>query len=255
MNDVLAMDLEIGDQFADFKEWRDHRPLSITCVGLSYRSHVETGDGIEEGTGSVWTDILLDGVGAYIDKELARDIVRVLHAWTFNGGTLVTWNGLAFELPVLADASGEYDLCKEIALSDRHVDMMFNMFMHLGWNVGLETASIETTGEGKYSGVKGSDAPRLWAAGEHETVLKYVEQDARRTRDLFITLSSSTTPAMRWRTKSGRGQPRHARARPDRWNPLWSVDQTLKTVEPPEVASFMTDPPTIKGFLEFWNDD
>ena len=132
---------------------------------------------------------------------------------------------------------------------------MFNMFMLLGWNVGLETASIETTGEGKYSSVKGSDAPKLWATGEHETVLRYVEQDARMTRDLFVQLASSTDPTMRWRTKSGRGNSRQARARPGRWNPLWSVDQTLKTVEPPEVASFMTDPLTLKGFLEFWNDD
>ncbi len=252
MNDVLAMDLEIGDQFADFKEWRDHRPLSITCVGMSY----QMGPGVDaKETGSIWTDILLDGVGAYIDKELAREIVRVLYAWTVDGGTLITWNGLAFDLPVLSDASGEYELCKELALSDRHVDMMFNMFMLLGWPVGLETASIETTGEGKYSDIKGSDTPKLWAAGEHEKVLKYVEQDARMTRDLFVTLSSSTPPTMRWRTKSGRGQPRHARTRFGKWSPLWSVDQTLKTVEPPEVASFMTNPPTIKGFLEFWDND
>lgn len=256
MNDVLAMDLEIGDQFADFKEWRDHRPLSITCVGLSYWSHVDTGDGIEKSTGSIWSDILLpDGVAATIDQKLASETARVMYAWILNGGTLVTWNGLAFDLPVLADASGEHDLCKEIALSDQHVDMMFNMFMLLGWPVGLETASIETTGEGKYSGVKGKDAPKLWAEGGHGKVLKYVEQDARMTRDLFVALSSSTDPIIRWRTKGGRGSPRQARGRPDGWSPLWSVDRTLKDVEPPEVASFMTDPLTLKGFLEFWNDD
>lgn len=258
MNDVLAMDLEVGDQFADFKEWRDHRPLSITCVGLSYRSirsYVDTDDVVEESTGSIWSDILVDGVGAYVDEKLARETVRVMYAWILNGGTLVTWNGLAFDLPVLSDASGEYDLCKEIALGDQHVDMMFNMFMLLGWPVRLETASIETTGEGKYSSVKGSLAPKLWAEGKHEEVLKYVEQDARMTRDLFVTLSSSTPPMMRWRTKGGRGSPRQARGRPDGWSPLWSVDRTLKTVEPPEVASFMTDPPTIKSFFEFWNDD
>jgi len=253
MNDVLAMDLEIGDQFANFNEWRDHRPLSITCVGLSY----QMGPGVDEkSTGSIWSDILLaGGPAAYLDEKLVSEIVQTMYAWVQNGGILATWNGLAFDLPVLADASGEHELCKEIALSDQHVDMMFNMFMLLGWNVGLETACIETTGEGKYSGVKGKDASKLWAAGEHETVLKYVEQDARMTRDLFVRLASDTDPTMRWRTKSGRGNSRQARARPGKWNPLWSVDRTLREVEPPEVASFMTNPPTIKSFFEFWDND
>lgn len=240
MTNILAFDLEILDTLPDFAKWKSHRPLTITCAGLAH----------PEGTETLWSECVIDRYAQPLDKAGLSRLLGALRFWLNTGATIVTWNGLGFDFVLLADASGEYDLCREIALSDHHVDLMFNVYMALGYNTPLSTTCKETIGKGKLDGMSGGSAPELWQKGEHELVLDYAREDAVITRDLYLHLQE--TPTIKWRTKRGRGAPRQLRAN-RRWHPLWSVAKMLEA-EPPEVPRWMTNKPiTLKSFLEEWN--
>ena len=55
---------------------------------------------------------------------------------------------------------------------------------------------------GKLEGIKGADAPVLWAKGQREEVLRYVAQDAKTTLDLATVCESCG--AFRWVARSGK---------------------------------------------------
>ena len=59
-----------------------------------------------------------------------RRLVRYLEERTKQGYTLVTWNGVGFDLDVLAEESGMWKECKQLAVA--HVDMMFHVLCKLG---------------------------------------------------------------------------------------------------------------------------
>lgn len=240
---VLAFDIEIRELPAEHLSWRDCRPLDVTCVGLAYFH------GGVRSQGSAWSHRFnAGGLAESMSKEELSQVVMALAGWANCGGTLVSFNGLSFDLPVLAEITETKDILRDIALGPHHVDLMFNVFMALGYNIGLNTYSTETLGIGKMQGISGAKAPVVWQSGDHERVLKYVEQDAAVTRDLYLRLVESRVS--RWRTQRGQGQMRILSATVD-WSPEWSVERMLKK-SPPEPAYWMTRPPTLKSFLEDW---
>ena len=80
--------------------------------------------------------------------------------------------------------------------------MMFHVLCKLGYGVGLDAAARGMGIAGKLEGIKGADAPVLWAEGRREEVLRYVGQDAKTT--LALATSCESCGEFRWVARSGR---------------------------------------------------
>src|SRR6516162_11568749 len=166
----LAFDIETAADIPgpDFN-WRPHRPIGITCAAIVASDslqpvvwHARTGAGAP---------------AARMAGDEAREVVKTLVQKSAEGYTIITWNGLGFDFDVLAEESEAAEPCRELALG--HVDMMFHVFCEKGFPVSLEKAAAAMGVAGKLEGLSGWQAPKLWAAGDHQKVLDYVAQDVR----------------------------------------------------------------------------
>lgn len=238
MTKAIAFDLEITNVLEDFGQWKSERPLGISCIALSAGPH---------------SYLYFSGKAPFaLDEGLANEVVYFMYEEYYQDGyTIVSFNGLGFDFVVLADASGEREICREMALSEQHVDLMFNAYMALGHNIGLNTACQETFGAEKIGFESGAEAPVAWHDGRHKEVIEYCKHDALITYQLYQALSE--TPRLRWRTRKGKGQPRQLLGNHE-WHPTWSVARMLEK-EPPAIPHWMRDNPiTLKHFLGVWNE-
>ena len=169
-------------------------------------------------------------------------LVQTLMAKVDAGYTLVTWNGLAFDFPVLAEESGWDQACKDLAR--HHVDMMFHLFCVKGYRLGLDAAAQGMGLPGKTPGMSGADAPRLWAEGKHRQVLDYLAQDVRTT--LNLALVCELRRALLWTSQRGNLM---ELGLPTGW---LTVQEAAKLPEPD--TSWMTDPPRREGFTAWLID-
>ena len=166
----LAFDIETaanvpGPEF----NWRDHRPLGITCAAAL------ANDGEEP---IIWHGKSSDGNPAnQMSQVEAHGMVDQLREMALAGYTLLTWNGLGFDFDVLAEEAHAPGPCKELALD--HVDMMFHIFCDRGFPVALDKAAHAMGTPGKPAGMSGLLAPQLWAQRQFQEVIDYVVQDVR----------------------------------------------------------------------------
>ena len=225
----LAFDIEtakllpegVGDLLA-------HRPLGICCAA----AHA-----LDSGETLSWHGTGAGGPAPRLSREEARSLVADLVRLTADGYTLVTWNGAAFDFPILAEESGATAECA--ALAAAHVDMMFQVVCSQGHRLALQKAALGMSLPGKASGVSGADAPRLWAAGEHEQVLAYCRQDVKLTAELADACERAA--ALRWLTQ--RGKPT-SMPLPRGW---LSVSEAERLPEPD--TSWMSSPPSRREML------
>ena len=162
--------------------------------------------------------------------------VEYLDRAAHEGFTPLSWNGLAFDLDVLAEESGLADTCQCLARS--HVDMMFHVLCEMGFCVALKSAAAGLGLPGRLSGVEGVDAPTLWAAGQTDLVIQYVAQDVRTT--LAVARESERRRGFAWRTS--RGTTSHM--------PLprgWLSVEAARQLPLPD-TSWMGDPPSRRDF-------
>jgi hypothetical protein len=222
----LTFDLEIAALIQeDETDWKQYRPLGITCVGLAYTN--DKGDiralslcGEESGN-----DTPLPRMTQADCQEIVRRLQRAIE----KGYTILTWNGLSFDFDVLAEESGMFGECVELAMN--HVDAMLHVHCIKGYPIGLDAVAKGLGLTGKTEGVSGAKAPHLWAQGEYETVLQYVEQDVRTT--LEVALEVERRRGLTWISKSGRRN-----ALPlQKW---LTVAEALQLPEPN--TSWMSDP-------------
>ena len=98
----------------------------------------------------------------------------------------MSWNGLSFDFPVMAEESGLESECQ--LLSSRHVDMMFHVYCVKGQYLDLKTAATGNASDSPDPGLwlKGM-RPRLWAEGKHRLVLDHLAENLRTTTDLALT--------------------------------------------------------------------
>lgn len=171
----------------------------------------------------------------------AQKFVRELHALADSGYTLLSWNGLSFDFPVLASASGLHEVCAKLAL--RHVDIMFHVVCARGHYLGLDKAARGMGLAGKLQGVTGAKAPELWAAGQRELVLDYLAQDVKTLLELALAIEKRG--GVRWVSGSGR-ENFLAMER------LLTVEEALALPLPD--TSWMTDPPD-RQKLAAWATD
>ena len=188
----LTFDIETATDVPgpDFN-WRPHRPLGITCVAaLPYDANEPT----------VWYAQGPEGEHAErMACEEARHVVECLGQWVADGYTVLTWNGLGFDFDILAEESGAFEACKDLALN--HVDMMFHVLCDRGFPVALDKAAQAMGIKGKPAGMTGQLAPRLWIQGRYQEVIEYVAQDVRIA--LQIAQACETSRSFKWSTRRG----------------------------------------------------
>jgi len=80
-----------------------------------------------------------------------------------SGHTILTWNGLEFDLDILAEECQDKALRKDLAkLALNHTDIFFAIFSETGSMVSLDAAAKGMGIPGKAYGLTGEDAPKLW---------------------------------------------------------------------------------------------
>jgi len=182
----MAFDIETAKVLPeDASTWKSHRPLGISCAATLLAGDNEP--------------IIWHG-GDRMTQDEAADLVHYLEDRTQNGYTLLTWNGLGFDLDILAEESNLLPQCR--ALVTDHVDMMFHIFCLRGFGVGLDAAARGMDIKGKPEGMTGAKAPVMWAEGKREEVLRYVAQDVRTTLD--VALACESVGALRWVSRKGK---------------------------------------------------
>lgn len=189
----LAFDIETAKVLPeDVTDVLAYRPLGICCAATA---------AVDFQDARTWHGRTVSGTpAACMTRPEVQTLVEELRSLVDSGYTLVTWNGLGFDLNVLAEESGLPRECAQLA--SRHVDMMFHAVCQLGHFVGLESAARGMGLPSKAPGIRGSQAPGLWAEGKHAEVIDYNAQDARLTLKLAVACEGCR--AMRWLTRKGR---------------------------------------------------
>ena len=232
---LASFDLEIEKELPDnFDRWEDFAPLGITCaaVALSESKNV-----------TYWSD------RPKLSKEQCIKLVHDLQTIVKKGYSLLAWNGAGFDFHVLAQESGLYEECGELALN--HIDMMLLVTFEKGWYLSLQKALTGADLEGKLKSVtlsdgtelndmEGAKAPRLWASGEHEAVLAYLKNDV--IQPLKLADDIQRTGSIRWRSNNGKAQI----AKVGR---LRTVLESFEIPEPD--VSWMKNPPTREQFVSW----
>lgn len=234
---LASFDIEIAAVIgADVEDWAQQPDLGISCAAVAFSDRDDV---------KIWQGI------PRLNQAEAREIVADLSELVRQGYTLVTWNGCGFDFRVLADESGEHEQAAQLAL--RHVDMMLMVTFAKGWYLGLQKAlegaglpgklkTVELSDGRLLTDMDGSKAPLLWAQGEHQAVLKYLEQDVR--QQLALAQHVLKRGRVSWRSNRGNQQSVH-------FGGLLTVAECFDLPEPD--TSWMTDPPSRDQFVA-WMD-
>lgn len=190
----LAFDIEISKILpGDFSQWKNHRPLGISCAALKY------GDEPPE----IWYSQSANGeIAKKMSVSDLKRLVRTLEDASNRGWKIVTWNGLGFDFDVLAEESHNMDSCRSLAVN--HIDLMFLFFCLRGYPLSLEKAAIGMGLAGKLPGMSGDKAPILWSEGNYRKVMEYVAQDVQITWELAEIIEKSGRLA--WTSNRGNYQ-------------------------------------------------
>jgi hypothetical protein len=213
-------------------DWSNYRPLGISCAATL----------TNEGEITTWYGQSPDG-GYAPEMSVVenRELVKHLQDQAAAGYTILTWNGLGFDFDILAEESGMVADCKELALG--HIDMMFHVFCLKGYPLGLDKAAKGMGLVGKPAGMTGEMAPRMWAAGQFQEVLDYVQQDVKTLLELAHAIDVERQ--LRWLSNSGRPQ---SLSLPSGWLP---AREAMKLPEPD--TSWMSNPWSRSKFTR-WMD-
>jgi hypothetical protein len=217
----LGFDIETAKATEDESDWRSSRPLGISCAATLSADADQP---------RLWLGGDRANPTDRMSPKEAAELVEYLTTQAGHGYTLLTWNGLGFDLDILAEESGLLPQCRALAVA--HVDMMFHVFCQFGHGVGLDAAAKGMGLTGKTKGMSGAVAPVLWAQGKREEVLQYVAQDVRTTLDLATACEASGK--LCWIARSGQLR---SMALPEGW---LTVSQAQRLALPD--TSWMDDP-------------
>jgi hypothetical protein len=230
MRRFLAFDIETAKLLpAVVDDLLAYRPLGIACAAAAASDVPQP---------LVWHGRDASGhPSARMTSQEAAQLVADLTRLTSQGYTLLTWNGLGFDLDILAEESGQAQACARLAAS--HVDMLFHALCALGHRISLQKAAEGMGLAGKKAGVSGAEAPAMWAAGRHQEVLDYCQQDVRVT--LQLAEACERAHQLAWITQ--RGSRKHM--------PLFQGWLTVREAAalPLPDTSWMSDPPSRDRYL------
>ena len=227
MTRYLAFDIETAKPFPENRDWRSARPMGIACAAA-----YGTGDQKPR----AWYHRSPEGeIQPSLTRQQAQSLVKQITiltdpAQTPDPFTLLTWNGLGFDLDILAEESGMTDECRHIALN--HVDMMFHFYCTLGYPLGLDKAAQGMGIPGKPEGMNGALANEMWNNGDRLPVIQYCASDVRST--LALATECESQHRLQWTSNTGR----------QRFFNLpngWATVRRSLTIPAPD-TSWMTDP-------------
>lgn len=226
----VAFDIEISDALPEEGDWTDGPAPGISCAATCDN----------EGEIQLWKPVRVGR--RYSDRWRTPDadgFLECLLTWDSAGFSIVSWNGLGFDLQVLRHHVSP-DMVEELCeLALRHQDMAFQMLCEKGFMIGLDAAAKGHGLPGKPEGMDGAQAPALWMGSyaAQATVLNYVARDAWLTAQVYAQiLASGEQP---WTSKSGRPQVWAPTIRDD-GDRLLTAQESLSL---PEVdTSWMSDP-------------
>lgn len=202
---LAAFDLEISTIIPEGeRDWWKHAPLNISCAAVCSTPFQGRPDPIIQH---------FEG-RPYMSTEQAGNMISHLQALVNAGYKLLTWNGLAFDFRVLAEASDRPGEVVDLALN-HHIDLMFIVFAYRGHYLSLQAASAGMGLDGKLKNaalndgsyindMSGAKAPLLWQQGEYATVIRYVRQDAFAQYTLGVQVLEKG--GIHWMSKRGQFQ-------------------------------------------------
>ena len=229
---LISFDLEISKILPEFSgNLFEYAPLGISCAAVAHEKV------------RFWSSI------PQLSKEESQKLVRDLTEYASDGYTFVTWNGCGFDFRLLAQESGMFEECGEMALN--HVDLMLLVTFKKGWFLGLDKAlkgagiagkvhELELKNGEMLHDMNGGMAPQLWADGEHDAVLTYLRGDVEQT--LALAENVAETRKISW--TSGRGKPQSVSV-----PRLMTVQECFDIREPD--TSWMSNPPQREDFVRW----
>jgi len=233
-----SFDIEIMKEIPEgVDDWKTIAPLGISCAAMAVSGNLEV---------FYWQNP--DG----LTKDECQVMVRNIQEIYSKGYIPLTWNGTQFDFHVLAQESGMYEECAEIALN--HVDMMAIVTFSKGWFVGLQAMCDGMGIKGKLHEVKlndgtlltemsGAMAPSLWAKKEYSAVLEYLKDDVLQPLELAHCIELQKQ--MLWKSKNSNQQ-------------SLQVPKMLTVKEcfqiPPVDNSWMDNPPKREDFISWMPD-
>ena len=227
MTRYLAFDIETARPFPENRDWRSARPLGIACAAAY---------GVGDQKPRAWYNRSPNGeIEPSLTRQQAQSLVNQLATVTDpekppEPFKLLTWNGLGFDLDILAEESGMIDECRQIALN--HIDMMFHFYCTLGYPLGLDKAAHGMGTPGKPEGMNGALANDMWNSGDRAPVIQYCAADVRST--LALARECEKQRRLQWTSNAGRTRFFNLA---DGW---LTVREALEIPEPDR--SWMTDP-------------
>lgn len=227
----LSFDIETAKITPDNEDVANHRPLGITCYAIAWLTQKR---GIQTKADH---GLNPDGTHApQMSRQECATLVHNLQSATAKGYRLLAHNGAGFDLDILAEESGLYAECADLAINS--VDTMLQILCVKGYPVGLDAIAKGMGFPGKPEGMKGSLAPQMWADGKFDEVLSYVAQDVRST--LEVALEIEKRRGLTWIAKSGKRNSLPIQR-------LLTVAEALQLPEPD--TSWMSDPMPRSRFL------
>jgi len=165
----LAFDIEIT-KIVEGNDWLAQRPLgiSVACTLRERNGQEDLRTWYGEGRPS-------NEPFAQMPQQQVCVLVCYLKECVRQGHTLLAWNGLHFDMNILAEESAMLPECRELALG--MVDPMFQINQMLGYPVGLDACAMAMTGQSKTG--NGADAPVKWAQGLYQEVMDYCAHDVQ----------------------------------------------------------------------------
>jgi hypothetical protein len=184
----------------------------------------------------------------YMSKETAKKLVFEMMTHYRNGIIPLTWNGTAFDFPLLGLYSGEVEACAELALN--HIDMMLIVTFNKGYYLGLDTAlkgmGVETkthivtlSDSSILDSMSGQKAPMLWRNHEYEAVKTYLAGDV--IQPIKLAQAIQNQGRIFWFSKTGKPQSLYTK--------LMTVKECFSLPLPD--TSWMSEPPTRSGFVDW----
>ncbi len=228
---VVALDIEVATLFEGASDWKQDRPLGITCAALA------TPRGI-------WTYAATDETGAFAERmtvEQCRELLDDIQTLQAGGYDIITWNGLGFDFDILGEEANAGRVCAKIALSESHIDMMYHFLCDQGYPIGLDAAAKGLGLPGKSDGIKGDLVPEIWRS-HPQRVIDYVRSDALQTVKVFQLSQKHEIVLLSWISRNERINTWHA----GRW---LSVPEASALPLPD--TSWMPDPLERESFTDW----
>jgi hypothetical protein len=138
-------------------------------------------------------------IGDALSPGECEEVVCHLEEASRAGFSIVTWNGIGFDFPILATKVPHLkSRLQSLALN--HVDIMFHIYCLKGFPLAMEAAA-KGMGISAKKIMKSDDVPTMWGTGKRQAVIDYVNEDVEVTIQLAEKIARRKE--ISWVSKTG----------------------------------------------------